>query len=92
MTDLLSKKSTVAPSLCLGFFLVFALAAGLPGTPASAQGTPKQRTACEPDASRLCSEFMPDERTTASCLRRNLRKLSPSCRAVFAKHRSKGQR
>jgi hypothetical protein len=80
MTELPSKKSSIAAGLVLGAFLVFA-----PSTPAAAQGTPEQRAACEPDASRLCSEFLPEAGPTASCLRRNLRKLSPACRAVMAK-------
>jgi hypothetical protein len=86
MIDRLSKRLLPAGIALSGLILAAALTTtGLPGTPAFAQGTPEQQAACEPDATRLCSEFIPDERTTASCLRRNLRKLSPACRSVMAK-------
>jgi hypothetical protein len=92
MTDLKSRMlpSNAAGSMLIGAVLAMALAAGV--TPASAQGTPEQRAACEPDATRLCSEFIPDERTTASCLRRNLRRLSPACRSVMAKAKAPKRR
>ena len=47
-------------------------------TPAAAQ-----QHVCEPDAHRLCSQFIPDESTVASCLRRNLRNLSAGCRTAM---------
>jgi len=49
----------------------------------AAQGTPEQRAACEQDAYRLCSQYIPDERRTGNCLRRNRISLSPACRALF---------
>jgi hypothetical protein len=62
------------------FFLGLALIA----TPAAAQGTPEQRAACEQDAYRLCSQYIPDERRTGNCLSRNRVKLSPACRRLFS--------
>jgi hypothetical protein len=53
-------------------------------TPAAAQGTPEQRAACEQDAYRLCSQYIPDERRTGNCLRRNRISLSPACRRLFS--------
>ena len=81
MKTLLSKPWTVvAASSCL----LLGLALSLPPTPAAAQGTPAQRAACEQDAFRLCSQFIPDEGSTANCLRRKRMSLSPACRAVFS--------
>jgi hypothetical protein len=60
-----------------GLLLAMTLAAYVTPTPAAAQH------ACEPDAQRLCSEFIPDESTVASCLRRNMRSLSAGCRAAM---------
>jgi hypothetical protein len=63
--------------------LLLGLAWTAPATPAAAQGTPAQRAACEQDAYRLCSQFIPDENRTANCLRRNRLRLSPACRTLF---------
>jgi hypothetical protein len=60
-----------------GLFLAVTLAVHAIPTPAVAQHV------CEPDAHRLCSQFIPDESTVASCLRRNLRNLSAGCRAAM---------
>jgi hypothetical protein len=60
--------------------LLLAVMLTVPGvaTPAAAQ-----QHACEPDAHRLCSQFIPDESTVASCLRRNMRNLGAGCRAAM---------
>jgi hypothetical protein len=58
--------------------------------PASAQGPnfpsgqrPDPEQACGGDAQRLCSQFIPDRKTTGACLRRNKRQLSPACASFF---------
>ncbi len=63
----------------------------IPG-PATAQGTPEQRQACQPDAMRLCSEFVPDVDRITACMIKNRIRLSAPCRAVFSApvHRKKG--
>jgi Cysteine rich repeat len=72
-----------APSVAVGCLLGLALMVA--ATPASAQGgTPEQRAACEQDAYRFCSQYIPDENRTASCLRRNRVHLSPACRRLFS--------
>jgi hypothetical protein len=76
MRTMLSTAATGC--LLLGFALIAA------ATPAAAQGTPEQRAACEQDAYRLCSQYIPDERRTGACLRRNRIKLSPACRRLFS--------
>jgi hypothetical protein len=57
-----------------------------PTTPATAQshGTPEQQQACQPDAMRLCSEFVPDVERITACMIKNRIRLSPACRAVFS--------
>jgi hypothetical protein len=37
-------------------------------SPATAQGTPEQRAACENDAMRLCSEFGGDVQRITTCM------------------------
>jgi hypothetical protein len=71
----------------IGLFLGLACAAGcalgLTSEPAAAQGTPEQRTACQPDALRLCSEFVPDVDRITACMLKNRIRLSPPCRVLF---------
>ena len=82
MSNALSKHwRALAAAGCLALGLALA---GSAATPAAAQGTAAQRAACEQDAYRLCSEFIPDESRTASCLRRKRMSLSPACRAAFS--------
>ena len=66
----------------LAFALTFAT------TPAAAQQpqqqwTPEQRAACEPDAMRLCNQYVPDVQRVSACMSHYRRYLSPACRAVF---------
>ena len=65
--------------------LGLAWAASFAPTPAIAQsrGTPEQQQACQPDAMRLCSEFVPDVERITACMVKNRIRLSPPCRAVF---------
>ena len=48
------------------------------------EGTPEQRSACQGDAFRLCSNFIPDADRITACLRQNEARLSKECRAVFS--------
>ena len=55
-------------------------------TTASAQenrGNPEQRTACAPDAFRLCAGYSLDPTRIEFCLRQNRSDLSDACRSVF---------
>jgi hypothetical protein len=45
--------------------------------------TPQQRAACEPDAMRLCQQYISDIGRVRSCMSHYRRYLSPACRAVF---------
>jgi cysteine rich repeat protein len=76
MQNLTSSNSSMTMTAA-GLLLAATLAAYVMPTPAAAQH------ACEPDAHRLCSQFIPDESTVASCLRRNMRNLSAGCRAAM---------
>jgi hypothetical protein len=47
------------------------------------QWTQEQRTACEPDAIRLCEKYIPDIDRIRTCMAHNRRYLTPECRAQF---------
>ena len=47
------------------------------------QWTPQQRAACEPDAMRLCQQYISDIGRVRTCMSRYRRYLSPACRAEF---------
>jgi hypothetical protein len=66
--------------------LGFPCAVSFAPAPAAAQshGTPEQQQACQPDAMRLCSEFVPDVERITACMVKNRIRLSPPCRAVFS--------
>jgi hypothetical protein len=68
-----------------------AWAVGFTSAPAAAQGTPEQRQACQPDAMRLCSEFIPDVDRITACMVKNRIRLSPACRVVFTTPAHKGK-
>jgi hypothetical protein len=48
---------------------------------AQSQGTAAQRAACEGDAFRFCSEYIPFVHMIENCLSKNVRKLSPACQS-----------
>jgi uncharacterized protein (DUF2236 family) len=62
------------------------LVAALP-TVASAQleATAERRSACMMDALTLCSSAIPNKARIAMCLASKMDRLSPRCRAQFAK-------
>ena len=66
------------PTALLGLALTFAS-----GPAAAQQWTPEQRAACEPDAMRLCQQYIPDIDRVRACMSHYRRYLSPACRAVF---------
>ncbi|HZL30060.1 MAG TPA: hypothetical protein VFC54_03245 [Pseudolabrys sp.] len=49
----------------------------------SKEGTASQRAACEPDVYRLCKWYIPSHTGITNCLHRNIKRLSPDCRAVM---------
>jgi hypothetical protein len=62
--------------------LICLLALPIPAL-AQDQGTSDERSACEPDVNRLCSEFIPDRGKIILCLNQKVRQLNPSCRGVI---------
>ncbi len=48
--------------------------------------TQEQKTACMPDAFRLCSSEIPNIPGITACMRRQKANLSPACKAVFDKN------
>ena len=69
---------TALSTALLGLALTFA------SSPATAQQwTPEQRAACEPDAMRLCQQYIPDVDRVRACMAHYRRYLSPACRALF---------
>jgi hypothetical protein len=50
---------------------------------AQEQGTADERTACEPDVTRLCNEFMPNRDKIIVCLNQKVKQLNPACRSVI---------
>jgi hypothetical protein len=60
------------------------LALACASLPARAQQwTPQQRAACEPDAMRLCQQYISDIGRVRACMSHYRRYLSPACRAEF---------
>jgi hypothetical protein len=67
-----------------GLSAVLGLTLTLGSLPAAAQQwTPQQRAACEPDAMRLCNQYVPDVQRVSACMSHYRRYLSPACRVVF---------
>lgn len=66
------KLSTVLAALAL-----------LAAAPASAEVTAAQRSACTPDAWRLCASEIPNVAGITACLRREKASLSAGCRTVM---------
>ena len=71
---------THAKSLRRGIFIAAMLTAVGTMTPAAAQGTIAQREACEGDAFKFCSNFIPMVHAIENCLYKNMRNLTPACR------------
>ncbi len=70
-----------------GFVAVAALGAAIAlgaSTPALAQGTAEQRSACEGDAFKFCFSDIPSVSAIEACLKANEPKLSPACQTEFA--------
>jgi len=84
-------RPTLGVAALLGFALTFA---SLPAAAQQPQGqwTPEQRAACEPDAMRLCNQYVPDVQRVTACMTHYRRYLSAACRKVFESQRGKGKR
>jgi type II secretory pathway component PulL len=85
-----TAQRTLRPVIGLAALLGLALAFASPA--AAQQWTPEQRAACEPDAMRLCNQYVPDVQRVSACMSHYRRYLSPACRAAFAGGARKGKR
>ena len=68
-------------SILVGFLFSF---------PALAQGTPEQERACKDDAYKWCPYDVPDPAAVEACLLKNIRSITPDCRAQFG-YKPKGK-
>ena len=55
----------------------------LAAAPAFAQGTESERSACEGDAFKFCSDDIPNIPKIEACLENNMSKLSSACQEEF---------
>ena len=53
--------------------------------------TPEQQQACQPDAMRLCGEFVPNVDAITACMIRKKSQLSPQCRVFFRSGRGRAK-
>lgn len=73
------------PLQCVAASVALMLTVVLVPLPAVAQDRAQQRAMCEDEARWLCSNYGSDEEAIKACMLRNLRSLSPRCRAMFGK-------
>ena len=70
--------------------IAFAFFALMPAA-ASAESQNDQN-ACMNDAFNVCGQAIPDRSRVAACLAKNIRRISPACRAVMTRHHAKAPR
>jgi hypothetical protein len=63
------------------------LLTGIAFSAPAAAYTQEEQMACQDDAFKFCQNAIPDEQRVKVCLIANMRKLSPSCRAMFQRAR-----
>jgi hypothetical protein len=83
MMEMHSTQPTLRPVAGAAALLALALTFATSPAVAQQQWTPEQRAACEPDAMRLCNQYVPDVQRVSACMSHYRRHLSPACRAVF---------
>jgi hypothetical protein len=49
----------------------------------------EQQAACEDDATRLCSDYIPDRAQITACMTEHYSALSPQCKAIFDEGKKK---
>jgi hypothetical protein len=76
------EESGMRLHLIGGWVTALALLLGA-ATPATAQGTDREREACTPDVFRLCGAYIPDVDRITACLRGSGPQLSRPCYEVF---------
>jgi hypothetical protein len=76
------KKKELALAL-MSVLLVTTLLLVATPLPAQDLSRDQEQDACEADARRFCSEFIPDEDRVATCIGQHKAKLSAACRKVL---------
>jgi hypothetical protein len=66
-------------------FVVVSTTLSLIALPALAQGTAKQKAACERDSHKYCASAEPDAIAVEKCLKEHMSKLSKACQRQFGK-------
>jgi hypothetical protein len=72
----MTKRATALTGVAVAFMV--SLFNGSAGA-----GSTQQRWACERDAFAFCSNEIPDVDRITACMKKNLNRLSPPCRAQF---------
>jgi hypothetical protein len=80
---LLENDMKMIKQSAYGTAVALALAAFVASVPAHAQGTAQERSACMGDAFKFCGSDIPNVSRIEACLKSNVSKLSPGCRAEF---------
>ncbi len=91
------KRRTMQSNICstLAAILLLAgsaLAAGAqpaqppPPGPFNFQGTPEEQAACAPDATKFCSDAIPDTFRVLACLQQNRTHIRKVCLQVLESH------
>jgi hypothetical protein len=83
-----SGNSWLAAAFAIGFAVVLAVLTQ-PGT--SHAYTPEQQQACQPDAMRLCGQFVPNADAITACMIQKKLQLSPQCRVFFRSGRGRAR-
>jgi hypothetical protein len=75
---LVTKMTTYLVAITIVGIVTVALAGK-----SQAQGMAEQRWACEQDAFKFCGNEIPNVERITACMVKNVKKLSPACRAQF---------
>jgi hypothetical protein len=85
-------RPIIGAAALVGLALAFASLPAVAQQQPQQQWTQEQRAACEPDAMRLCNQYVPDIQRISACMAYYRRYLSPACRRVFDAQRGKARR
>jgi len=84
----LPSLSGSAAVFAIGFAVVLAI---LTQSGTSHAYTPEEQQACQPDAMRLCGEFVPNVDAITACMIQKKSQLSPQCRVFFRSGRGRAR-
>ncbi len=68
-------------------FVIVSTILSLIALPALAQGTQKQKAACQKDSHKFCASAEPDAIAVETCLKEHMSTLSKACQRQFGKAR-----